>query len=168
MTGNICFPCRREFHEECVQGDPCCCPEEQAGFSTEKTLVPLGEREVGESAGRKEAARLYPVNETLACEWKGLANVGGGKFPVVGCIDGLQKARHHGPVKRTTVNHRYNIHLICTSCHNWWHAKNDKHYKEEEYALLPHKPRPAEPLELVRGNASVAMPEPVVTEPDDD
>lgn len=98
--------------------------------------------EISVSAGRKRAAVEHQVHEHLYCEWHGLANCGGGRVPISGCYDGLQKHRHHGPVKTTYENDRTNIHLICPSCHNRWHAKNDPVYDTDEYAEMPHEPRP--------------------------
>ena len=156
-----CLPCARQFHDECpspAEGHECCCPVvvSHSGLTTDegskKAIGPLGVREVGESAGRKEAARLYPLDREAPCEWRGLAHVGGGKFPIVGCIAGLQQNIHHGPVKRTTENARHNIHLICAKCHNTWHARNDPTYDEQLNYTLPHKPRPATDEELIRGN----------------
>lgn len=153
----LCLPCARGLHDECQEpsGGGCCCPPEKVSLSsTEGTRPtgPMGRREVGTSAGRKEAARLYPIDQEAACEWRGLANVGGGEYPIVGCIAGFQQSRHHGPVKNTTENSRHNIHLICHKCHNTWHAKNDPTYDEELNYTLPHKPRPATTEELIRGN----------------
>lgn len=151
-----CLSCSRGFHDEC--GDPCCCPDmpEQASFSEKPPTGPIGRREISTSGGRKEAARLYPLNREASCEWQGLANVGGGLYPIVGCAVGKQQARHHGPVKNTTENHGNNIHRICHTCHNRWHGKNDPVYDEAEYYNLPHKPRVATPKELIRSE-----PEPV-------
>lgn len=91
------------------------------------------------STGRKRAALIYPLFKNKPCEWRGKKNCGGGR-PIVGCISGVQEARHHGPVKDTLRNEPGNVHRICTSCHNRWHAQNDPHYNEEEYEKLPHKP----------------------------
>lgn len=160
-----CLPCGRGLHDECTsqqQADiylgeefPCCCKASNVDVTEPEIIDPLGRREVGESAGRKEAARLYPLERDKPCEWQGLANVGGGHYPIVGCIAGLQENLHHGPVKNTTENARHNIHKICSKCHNTWHAKNDKVYDEATYAKLPHKPVPATPEELVRGNIGI-------------
>lgn len=165
----VCLPCGRGFHDECPfqqEADiylgrefPCCCSANMANGLSQtaprEDTGPMGRRDVGESAGRKEAARLYPLQRDKPCEWQNLANVGGGHYPITGCIAGLQENIHHGPVKNTTENSRHNIHLICSKCHNTWHAKNDKVYDEAMYANLPHKPTVATPEELVRGNAGL-------------
>lgn len=102
------------------------------------------------SGGRKRAAELYPLDKEAWCEWRMLSNCGGGKVPILGCISGKQVNRHHGPVKKTTRNERDNIHLICSPCHNLWHAKNDAVYSEEEFDKLPHLPKEMSPQELLR------------------
>lgn len=96
------------------------------------------------STGRKEAAKLFPLDEEKPCEWQGLANCGGGKYPIIGCIDGTQQNRHHGPDKTTTNNQIGNVHRICPTCHNRWHSTNDKDYHPE----LGHVPRKATEEEL--------------------
>lgn len=80
-----------------------------------------------QSTGRKRAAEMYPLYRELDCEWQGRKNCGGGK-PIVGCMDGKQQARHHGPDKNTLNNDVGNVHRICHSCHNNWHALNDPGY----------------------------------------
>lgn len=144
---STCLACARDFHDECDQ-EPCCCntQQEQKGF--QEVEGPRGIRPVTISAGRKEAAKLYPIDKSLPCEWRGLANCGGGLVPIVGCREGFQIARHHGPNKNTTENSRHNIHLICKSCHERWHSANNSIYSEEVYAQLPHKPRVATEAEL--------------------
>lgn len=161
-----CPDCARNLHEECSNWDftseSCCCFNQvtvpQASFSEEpkrsrKVEVPLGVRDVSASAGRKEAAKLYPINPEEPCEWQGLANAGGGLHPIVGCATGRQRHIHHGPVKNTTENARHNIHLICHTCHNRWHGINDPVYNEEIYRGLPHKPRVATAEELTLSHA---------------
>lgn len=91
------------------------------------------------STGRKRAALLYPIIEGNPCEWKALVNCGGGKHPIIGCISGEQKHRHHGPNKDTIENSPGNVHRICHDCHNIWHSQNDKDYDP----TILHSPRPA-------------------------
>jgi len=81
-----------------------------------------------QSTGRKRAAKLYPLDAMAACEWQKKKHCGGGATPIVGCINGLQQARHHGPDKNTLNNERGNVHRICHNCNNRWHALNDKDY----------------------------------------
>lgn len=55
-------------------------------------------------------------------------NCGGGQKPIVGCLNGKQQARHHGPDKNTLNNEVGNVHRICHTCHNRWHTLNDDDY----------------------------------------
>jgi hypothetical protein len=80
-----------------------------------------------QSTGRKRAAEMYPLNREADCEWARQSNCGGNK-PIVGCVDGKQEARHHGPDKNTLNNDSGNVHRICHNCHNRWHATNDETY----------------------------------------
>lgn len=81
-----------------------------------------------QSTGRKRAARLYPLNREQPCEWRGKVRMGGGDRPILGCLNGYQQARHHGPDKNTLNNEAGNVHRICHECHNRWHAANDPDY----------------------------------------
>lgn len=141
----ICLSCARGFYEECGHEPP---TDTREDVDTELTRYKSDNISV--SGGRKRAAELYPLDRTLDCEWRMLANCGGGKVPIIGCISGKQVNRHHGPVKLTTRNERTNIHLICSPCHNLWHAKNDELYDEELFDTLPHNPRPILPEEILR------------------
>lgn len=85
------------------------------------------------STGRKEAARLYPLDKERDCEWAYLEKAGGGKHPIKGCAvrfgkPNTQTHRHHGPDKDTMNNEEGNVHRICAFCHNLWHAANDDDY----------------------------------------
>lgn len=167
----VCLVCARGFHEECLFD----CNEpghDDANMENETQSVSdafssfvadAGKRKKGstyeglkdpQSTGRKRAARLYPLDKDLPCEWQGKKNCGGGKRPVVGCVAGLQVARHHGPVKNVTRNHEGNVHRICSRCHNHWHELNDLIYDEADYALLPHDPMDASDEELVKDEMS--------------
>lgn len=144
-----CIPCGRELHYECISGDPCCCAttplpsSDQASFGSNELIRGRPRKEnIGISAGRKRAAEKYPIDSIASCEWRDKANCGGGLHPIIGCNTGKQKHRHHGPIKDTSHNEEGNVHLICATCHNRWHAKNDSSYDEETYSLLPHSPRP--------------------------
>jgi hypothetical protein len=157
-----CFSCGRGLHEECLQ-NPCCCnkeqqssvpfsdaPVENENIETEKRGPGRPRKdEISVSAGRKRAAVEYAINNNQSCEWRGLANCGGGLYPIVGCITGKQAHRHHGPIKDTSHNESGNIHLICTPCHNLWHARNDESYDEVIYSQLSHDPRVATPDEML-------------------
>lgn len=92
-----------------------------------------------QSTGRKRAAKMYPLDEHGQCEWSMKKNVGGGEFPIVGCINGKQQARHHGPDKNTLNNETGNVHRICHTCHNRWHTLNDPTYVWEGLKE-PHSP----------------------------
>lgn len=153
-----CIACGRGLCNECPSEiSPCCCNQEKAetesstdeAESTEKKRFYKDDSEISVSGGRKRAAALYEINKDAPCEWRNLANCGGGLQPIVGCLTGKQANRHHGPVKNTSRNERSNIHLICPSCHNLWHDQNDPHYDENIYEELPHEPRPATLVELM-------------------
>lgn len=68
------------------------------------------------STGRKRAALLYPLDKNHPCEWRGKKNCGGGLKPIVGCLDGFQRHRHHGPVKNPVHNEQGNVHRVCATC----------------------------------------------------
>lgn len=137
-----CVSCARGFYEECGHAPPIELPQ-VLGIEKRHGNV-KDDSEVTISAGRKRAAKAYLVDPTMDCEWRGLANCGGGVHPIIGCINGIQRHRHHGPVKNTTHNERTNIHLICARCHNTWHAKNDPDYIEDVNEVLPHAPIPVD------------------------
>lgn len=154
-----CVACGRGFHKECYTGN-CkkCHPKEEKVIEISgttdykkrgKTAKDLKD---AKSTGRKRAAQLYPLDPTAACEWQGKKNCGGGKHPIIGCLDGKQLARHHGPVKDTTRNQSGNVHRICTRCHNHWHELNDLVYNAKDYGLLPHDPEDATPEEIIKNH----------------
>src|SRR5690606_34666932 len=128
-----------------VGEDECCCPE---------TTIIIGEgnkrggpvKENSEitdvlSTGRKRAAVLFPIDPESPCEWRGLKFAGGGVSPIVGCVYGKQTNRHHGPDKSVLNNESGNVHRICATCHNRWHAANDEHYGDRPPAGAPFLPR---------------------------
>lgn len=151
----VCVPCGRGFHRECRRG---CkrCHSDEVSSPTEEGLIeddPQGDDSGDsprtpkklrlkdpESTGRKRAARLYPLDFSGPCEWQGKKNCGGGLRPIIGCNEGLQQHRHHGPVKSTTRNELGNVHRICDDCHVHWHELNDLIYDQSNYELLPHSP----------------------------
>lgn len=152
-----CIACGRGFHEECYTKCSKCHPKNKR---PEKVVVSLVEKykkrgktakdlKDAKSTGRKRAAELYPLKRNKACEWQGKKNCGGGKFPIIGCLEGKQQHRHHGPVKDTTRNQAGNVHRICTPCHNHWHELNDHVYDARDFGLLPHDPEPASVAEIV-------------------
>jgi hypothetical protein len=81
-----------------------------------------------QSTGRKRAARAYPLDRSLPCEWRNKMGQGGGPHPIEGCTEGMQLNRHHGPDKNTLNNESGNVHRICAHCHNRWHSINDPDY----------------------------------------
>lgn len=150
-----CLPCIVGYHAECwiPSNLECCCaslieeaPVAESVMSEDNAAVEKKERggqlKQGkdvkdlESTGRKRAAIMYPIPKEgepgypLKCEWQMLAFAGGGKIPIVGCIDGIAKAIHHGPDKNTLANFVGNVHRICPRCHNRWHTVNDPLYPE--------------------------------------
>lgn len=154
-----CVACGRGLHRECRTKCSKCHPVAELVKAlkpqpaTEKNPVGRPLKEVSTmtdpaSTGRKRAAMLYPLFPEEPCEWQGKKNCGGGTKPIIGCLEGKQQARHHGPVKETNHNNPGNVHRICTACHNQWHALNDPVYNAEEYAKLPHEPEPATEEEI--------------------
>lgn len=158
-----CASCGVGFHEECEVGCEACHTREESrvrellspnvsqdlntGKEGHPIKIPANVKD-RQSTGRKRAAMLYPIMEHRPCEWRGMKNCGGG-IPIVGCIDGMQKDCHHGPIKDTLENSPGNVHRICKLCHNRWHTVNDKSYNEEEWAKTKHDPEPADELELL-------------------
>lgn len=103
-----------------------------------------------QTSGRKQAAKLFPLNYDSPCEWKGKANCGGGDYPILGCPsvgEQKQQARHHGPEKNVQNNEVGNVHRICHYCHYRWHAKNDPTYDWNAGVWPAHNPRPLTPEE---------------------
>lgn len=110
------------------------------------------------STGRKRARAIIAAElasgvlyEDMLCEWAGLKYAGGGAVPIVGCEDtritfakgngGRTANIQHGPDKSTLNNDRgSNLHVICTTCHNRWHAVNDPYYGERPDGGKPHIP----------------------------
>jgi hypothetical protein len=158
---------RPKFHDECERGCDICHPKPEPivtiitgngggmGRGSGKGAPTKEPENVTDrlSTGRKRAAKMWPLFKTNPCEWRGKKNCGGGKYPIIGCIDGLQKARHHGPVKEVLRNEPGNVHRICPACHNRWHSLNNPVYDEELYNTLPHKPEPATEMDLLANQA---------------
>lgn len=93
-----------------------------------------------QSTGRKRAARMYPLDREAPCDWLNKDNCGGGLFPVLGCLDGKQQARHHGPDKNVINNEEGNVHRICHACHYRWHVANDPTYDWNKTDYPSHAP----------------------------
>lgn len=115
------------------------------------------------STGRKRAALLYPIpQEGQLCEWAGLVNAGGGVHPIVGCRGTIifpekgndarrvPGAIHHGPDKSTLNNEPNNVSRVCVTCHNRWHALNNRFYGERPDQGQPFLPLSGNVLPLVR------------------
>ena len=149
-----CIACAADYHEECYvplmandDGDIyCCCPADALGGEPSvrgPLKIGIEMRDVL-STGRKRAANAFPLpgpgEPPMDCEWKGLRNAGGGVKPIVGCFSGNATDRHHGPDKSTLNNEPGNVHRICSTCHNRWHARNDPHYGKRPDAGLPFVP----------------------------
>ncbi len=191
-----CSPCGRYIHSECSKnnGDECCCvqgPQEviaRAITATPKRnrpgRPPKDDRILSDphSTWRKRATTDYPLIAEHPCEWKGLANVGGGKYPIVGCQTGIQQTIHHGPIKIDAVtdfnfNTRdeqkellkgSNVHKICRRCHAMWHHWNDEPYNVSEYMGLLHDPHRASDELLIQWSdpkTRPTAPEPRITGP---
>lgn len=131
-SAGCCFECYRPSN------NICCCKAIEESFAQVSGTPQdkqVGSREYKDastsidpkSTGRKRAAKMYPIHNGMACEWRGLAKAGGGNS-IVGCVDGVATHRHHGPNKDTLHNEPGNVHRICTKCHNRWHTKNDTGY----------------------------------------
>lgn len=153
-----CHNCGRGYHQECVNRKGCnTChpPEPELEFlKPDSAIRPQRKTEYkdAESTGRKRAAKLYPLNSNEDCDWRLRKNCGGGRRPIIGCADGKQQHRHHGPVKKTTYNHEGNVHRICSACHVHWHELNDLIYDEGDYNLLPHEPIEASLEEVTKNH----------------
>ena len=144
-TSDRCIACAADFHWECYQpdGDSCCCPVGVV-FEGNKRGGPVKENDQVTdvlSTGRKRAAVAFPLDPHADCEWRGLKFAGGGFSPIVGCVEGKQVNRHHGPDKSVLNNEIGNVHRICATCHNRWHARNDEAYGERPPNGLPFLPR---------------------------
>lgn len=138
-----CAICGRGFHKLC----PACrhgnCHEDEEPVTIVKPDeggTKKHELKDPKSTGRKRAAKLYPLEDSADCEWQMQKNCGGGRRPIVGCKDGKQKNRHHGPIKDPTHNEEGNVHRICVNCHNRWHFINDAVYDYDDFFKLPHSP----------------------------
>jgi hypothetical protein len=108
------------------------------------------------STGRKRAADMFAIPQGYVCEWARKKNCGGGVHPIVGCVGYPAQDIHHGPDKSTLNNAKVtwgigtteNVHLICSFCHNTWHARNNGTYppydrtKQQEQPWLPYSEDP--------------------------
>lgn len=167
-----CVMCTANFHSSCLGN--CTCTHETSnitiavedgelesddeGRRSGRTREPRGGRSSSgrrdatlkdqQSTGRKRAAKLYPLNREAPCEWRNKTNCGGGARPVIGCLNGNQQARHHGPDKSVSNNEEGNVHRICHSCHYRWHRANDPSYDWNDNARPSHSPLPMSPADF--------------------
>lgn len=160
-----CLECSQGFHFDCeLNHDPekvCCCqgvdndnesnPKSSGrrdGMAWSKSDASIRDLK---STGRKRAAVLFPIDDSAACEWKNLLYAGGGAFPIIGCVVGTMKHRHHGPIILTTANVEGNVHRICDSCHRIWHVCNDGMVLEFARSVrwLPHDEQTKAPVDLL-------------------
>lgn len=146
---SVCWACVVGLHQECMDltfSDDtglaqCCCvlaPTDSDAGAWQKEIgrpvSPPSDITDVLSTGRKRADMLYPIFDGMVCEWAGLKFAGGGIEPIVGCRGNTLRAerggyaRHHGPNKSTLENGPLNVHRICYSCHNRWHAANNEFY----------------------------------------
>lgn len=188
-----CLACGRTFHDECLDivDSTCCCRRRSTHEDTDRTtkhnIEHIGDADTPRPRGRphkndadledphsswrRRASVAFPLDKEQPCEWRNLKNVGGGKYPIVGCASGMQSAIHHGPVKITIgykdeegnpfdFNREGNVHRICGRCHNLWHHWNDAPYDATEWAGYAHTPTDATPHELLQWANSHTRPKP--------
>lgn len=166
-----CVACAVGLYEECLNPEPghapgwiVPCGRSEDGSNTEvkqreSRFLDPSELTDDTSAGRKRAVMAAPILDGMTCEWAGLKFAGGGVIPIVGCkgtriakVKRAEDARklgfdevghvHHGPDKNVVNNALgTNLHRICTTCHNRWHALNDAFYDKQR----PHPSKPYTP-----------------------
>lgn len=167
MIASVCWSCVVGLHEECfepelvaddsIEGDwtTCCCANnadaDAKDFVNGVGRPMLDPKDITDitSTGRKRAAMLYPIMEDMTCEWSGLRFAGGGVKPIIGCDGNTLTAdkgssrtghRHHGPDKNVINNAPDNVHRVCSTCHNRWHALNNEFYGSRPPAEQPFLP----------------------------
>lgn len=178
-----CPACYSGSHSDCYhplfeEENACCCQKDK-NSTDDSGIIPTGEsgergddalvraiKEASavtdvESTGRKRAAKAYPLEEGMICEWRNLANAGGGVKPIVGCTVGMAKNRHHGPDKNTLNNTEGNVHRICAKCHNRWHTENDEYYGSRPGGTDPFIPLDGNKWHL-HDAAEIATPQQIV------
>lgn len=102
-----------------------------------------------QSTGYKRMTGLYEQHLGKRCEWALLKHAGSGPVRIVGCMGNDATEIHHAPDKNTLNNAKAsmgvgdweeNVWMICSSCHNAWHAAND--------ALYPPRNNPKAPTDF--------------------
>lgn len=146
-----CIFAARGFFEECEQWPGCGHGDNPPSLSTSPVVeATAGSSDEGytkdrnllvdpKSTGRKEAARKFPLDRTADCEWINKKFVAFNGKMVWGCVNGKQSNIHHGPDKDTLRNVEGNVHRICFTCHNHYHAVTDPDYDDAtavEYPLI--------------------------------
>lgn len=163
-----CLSCGRGFCDEChLEADPCCLSDIQydhylanpsSGSGYSKIRKVDADVKDPRSTMRKRAQKILRDTRGIEigspCEWKGLADVGGGRHPIVGCREGEVKHIHHGPDKNWFNNDPNNLSGICNFCHNRWHSRNDNCYDP----TLLSNPRLATEDELALWNDGKGIP----------
>lgn len=149
MEEIICLACRRGNHKKCFEDFCTCTHFDSTGLPS---VDPKPEKKYGknrkhdhelidpQSTGRKRAAKMYPLDPNLDCDFAGTLNAGEipGLQGIEGCgiregsKVGSQQARHHLDYD-TLNNEPDNVVRICHSCHVLIHHKNDP-LKDEYYA----------------------------------
>lgn len=169
MDSKYCLDCAQGFHEDCeLAEEGCCCGGTESnengtlvsgndklstglrdGLAWAKSDSSIRDRK---STGRKRAAKLFPIDPNSPCEWRSLLFAGGGLFPILGCLEGNMKHRHHGPILATTANVEGNVHRICDPCHRVWHVANDAFVRGyiTTVVWLPHDGQTTAPVETLR------------------
>lgn len=161
LEAGACPPCAVGYHWECEhqQEDTLCCcipnrthigndqPDSESDSSGGETPKQRGGQVKDyaditdvQSTGRKRAAQMYPITEGMVCEWAQLKSAGGGVVSIIGCNGNVATDRHHGPDKNTLNNTEGNVHRICATCHNRWHAANDQYYGTRPEGTSPFIP----------------------------
>lgn len=144
-----CIFSARGFFEECENFPGCGCgspPIPLSSTSPHEEVATAGVYQKDrnllvdpKSTGRKEAARMFPLDKSAPCEWQLKKFVAFNGKMVWGCVNGLQSNIHHGPDKDTLRNVNGNVHRICFTCHNHYHAVTDPDYDDAtavEYDLI--------------------------------
>lgn len=161
----ICWPCKRNQHNGCaanISFDTCECTHEnnvQPVLETE-SVIDLTDEPVKatrrnkddssvtdpQSTGRKRAAALYPLTDAngnkLPCDFQNKKNCLPSYMEeqIDGCgvrhgsMPNFAQARHHHDYN-VLNNDRSNVALLCSSCHNLLHARNDP-FKDKIYERI--------------------------------
>lgn len=120
--------------------------DDELGNRFKRRLKDEGSLKDIQSTGRKRAAVLYPLKDEngrpIPCDFAGRRNVLPNfmQVQIDGCgtrqgtVAGIAQARHHHNYT-VTDNERSNVGLLCHSCHNLLHSKNDP-FKDQIYERI--------------------------------